>query len=82
MVFQERQEFFLEGNLLMMVLLIGNVLLDTIDSGFAYAEGAVSCLPSEVGARDLPFFVDPFRGIRFNNAHDIGNAVSRRQLAK
>ena len=66
----------------MMVLLIGNVLVDTIDSGFAYGEGALSCLPSEVGVRDLAFFVDPLRGIRFNNAHDIGNGVSRRQLAK
>ena len=75
--FQKRQELLLKRLLSMMLLLIPDVLHDTIEIGSAHCERAVCVLPREplhAGYRVL----DPGRGAAFDELHSLADRQHRR----
>ncbi len=58
MTLQERDEFFLERGLSVMLSLSGNVPLDAIEVGIAYRERIVAGLPGEIPPV-RKYFVNP-----------------------
>ena len=72
---QEGEEFLLQGNRAVVLLLVANILHHRGDVGWADAEGAVPHLPSE--GRPMPSLVDPQGRVRFDQPQRFSHRERR-----